>query len=60
VFSDLLLFGALILIGLKFGLRTRLRELGRLADGLVNVLLVLILSAYAIQLVVWFFTRRGH
>ena len=58
--SDALLLGALILIGLKFGLRTRLRELGRFVDGLVNVLLVLILSAYGIQLVIWFFTRRPH
>jgi hypothetical protein len=60
VLSDALLFGALILFALKFGLRARLRELGRFADGLVNVLLVLILGAYVIQLVVWYFTRRGH
>ncbi len=53
--SDILLFTALILIGLKFGLRTRLRELGRVLDRLVNLLLVLILGAYALQLL-WLVT----
>jgi hypothetical protein len=50
VLSDILLFGALLLIGLKFGLVTRLREIGRVVDRLVNVLLVVLLVAYAIQL----------
>ena len=48
--SDILLFGALILIGLKFGLVARLRELGRVVDRLVNVALVVIIVAYAVQL----------
>ncbi len=48
--SDILLFSGLLLIGLKYGLVTRLRELGRVIDRLVNVLLVLILVAYGAQL----------
>ena len=48
--SDILLFGALILIGLKYGLVTRLRELGRVLDRLVNVLLVVIAVMYGVQL----------
>jgi hypothetical protein len=59
VLSDALLFGALILIGLKFGLRTRLKEIGRVLDRLVNVLLALILAAYAVQLGFLFFFGRG-
>lgn len=53
--SDILLFTALILIGLKFGLRARLREIGRVLDRLVNLLLALILGAYAVQLL-WLVT----
>lgn len=48
--SDILLFGALILIGLKYGLVARLRELGRVLDRLVNVLLVVIAVMYGVQL----------
>ena len=48
--SDILLFSGLLLIGLKYGLVTRLREIGRVIDRLVNVLLVLILVAYGAQL----------
>jgi hypothetical protein len=55
--SDALLIGALILLGLKFGLRARLREIGRVVDRLVNVLLLLIVVSYCVQLVFWFFTR---
>jgi hypothetical protein len=55
VLSDILLFTALILIGLKFGLRARLREIGRVLDRLVNLLLALILGAYAVQLL-WLVT----
>jgi hypothetical protein len=50
VLSDILLFGALILLGLKYGLVSRLREIGRVVDRLVNVLLVLIVVMYAVQL----------
>ena len=53
--SDILLFAALILIGMKFGLRARLREIGRVIDRLVNILLGLILGAYAVQLL-WLVT----
>lgn len=48
--SDILLFSGLLLLGLKYGLVTRLREIGRVIDRLVNVLLVLILLAYGAQL----------
>jgi hypothetical protein len=53
--SDILLFTALVLIGLKFGLRARLREIGRVLDRLVNLLLGLILGAYALELL-WLVT----
>jgi hypothetical protein len=56
--TDALLFGAIILLGLKYGLRTRLRELGRVFDGLVNVLLGVIVLAYGIHFV-WFLLTRG-
>ena len=55
--SDALLFGALLLIAIKFGLGARLRELGRVLDRLVNVLLVLIVGAYALQLAYVFLVR---
>jgi hypothetical protein len=59
VLSDALLITGLVLIGLKFGLATRLREIGRVLDRLVNVLLVLILVAYAAQLAyLLFFAHR--
>jgi len=57
VLSDALLFGALLLIAIKFGLGARLRELGRVLDRLVNVLLVLIVGAYALQLAYVFLVR---
>ena len=53
--SDILLFTALLLIAFKFGLRARLREIGRVLDRLVNVLLALILGGYALQLL-WLVT----
>ncbi len=53
--ADILLVTALILIGFKFGLRARLREIGRVLDRLVNLLLALILGAYALQLL-WLVT----
>ncbi|HEX5099040.1 MAG TPA: hypothetical protein VFV94_06045 [Polyangiaceae bacterium] len=62
--SDILLIGAALLFVLKFGLArglmARLKELGRILDGLVNVLLVVIVVAYGAQLLVYFFKQRGH
>lgn len=58
--NDALLFAGLILIGLKFGLGARLRELGRMLDGLVNILLVLIVTIYTLQLGYLFFFGRHH
>jgi hypothetical protein len=55
VLNDILLFGALLMIGLKFGLRTRLREIGRVVDRIVNILLVLMLGGYVVQLAWLFF-----
>lgn len=49
--NEILLFGAILLIGLKFGLRTRLREIGRVIDRIVNILLVLMIGGYVVQLV---------
>ena len=61
--SDLLLIAGLVLIVLKFGLSRdvlkRLREVGRVIDGLVNVLLVVIVIAYGLQLAYYFFKHRG-
>jgi hypothetical protein len=51
VVSKILLVAALVLLGLKFGLRQRLREIARAIDGIVNVLLVLIVVSYLIQLI---------
>jgi hypothetical protein len=51
VFSTILLLAALVLLGLKFGLRERLREIGRTLDRLVNLLLVLIVVAYGVQVI---------
>jgi hypothetical protein len=61
--SDVLLVAALVLFVLKFGLAKgvlgRLKEIGRIVDGLVNVLLVVLLVAYGVQLAYFFFTHRG-
>ena len=48
--SKILLGIALVLLALKFGLRTRLRELGRAVDRFVNVALVVIAVSYVVQL----------
>lgn len=62
--SDILLILAIVLFVLKFGLTrglmARLKELGRILDGLVNVLLVVIVVAYGAQLLFYFFKQRGH
>ena len=48
--SKILLAIALVLLALKFGLRARLRELGRAIDRFVNVALVVIVVGYVLQL----------
>jgi len=62
--SDLLLVAALVLFVVKFGLARgvlgRLKQIGKVVDGLVNLLLVVIVVAYGIQLAYFFFTHRGH
>jgi hypothetical protein len=59
VLSDLLLLAGIILIAIKFGLGARLREIARVLDRLVNVFLVLIVVAYALQVAFIFFFRRS-
>jgi hypothetical protein len=58
VLNDILLFGALLLIGLKFGLRARLREIGKVLDRIVNLLLVVIVAGYVVQILFLWITRR--
>jgi len=62
--SDILLIGALVLFVVKFGLArgflARLKEVGRIVDGLVNVLLVVIVVAYGAQLLFYLLKQRGH
>ena len=48
--SKILLGISLVLLALKFGLRSRLRELGRAVDRFVNVALVVIAVSYLVQL----------
>jgi hypothetical protein len=50
VLSKILLGIALVLLALKFGLRSRLRELGRAVDRFVNIALVVITVSYVVQL----------
>jgi hypothetical protein len=50
VLSKILLAIALVLLALKFGLRSRLRGLGRAVDRFVNVALVVIAVSYVVQL----------
>ncbi len=50
VLSKILLGISLVLLALKFGLRTRLRELGRIIDRWVNIALVVIIVSYVAQL----------
>jgi hypothetical protein len=49
VLSKILLGIGLVLLALKFGLRARLREIGRAVDRFVNVALVVILVSYLVQ-----------
>jgi hypothetical protein len=54
--SNLLLTIGLVLIGLKFfGLRERLREIGKLVDRIVNVLLAIIIVMYLVQVIFMLF-----
>ena len=55
--NDILLFGAVILLVVKLGFGARLREIGRILDRLVNILLVLMLGGYAAQLIYLFFSK---
>jgi hypothetical protein len=51
--STFLLVSAIILIGFKFfNLKARLREMGRMLDGIINVLLVLIVVSYCVQVAI--------
>lgn len=57
--STFLLVVALILIGLKFfNLKARLREMGRILDRIVNVLLVVIVVSYCVQVAILYFSRK--
>jgi hypothetical protein len=58
VLNTILIITGLVLLGLKFGLRARLRELGRALDRLVNIVLVAIVVIYCLQLTIMFLTRR--
>jgi hypothetical protein len=50
VLNNILLFGAIILFLVKIGFGARLREIGRVLDRLVTILLYLMLGGYAVQL----------
>jgi hypothetical protein len=51
--STFLLVAAIILIGFKFfNLKARLREIGKMVDGIINVLLVLIVVSYCVQVAI--------
>jgi hypothetical protein len=58
LFSKILLGIGLVLLALKFGLRTRLRELGRAIDRFVNVVLVIIVVTYLVQIVIMVFSKN--
>ena len=55
--SKILLGIALVLLALKFGLRTRLRELARAIDRFVNIALVVIVVGYVVQLAIVYFSK---
>jgi hypothetical protein len=57
VLSKILLGIALVLLALKFGLRTRLRELARAIDRFVNIALVVIVVGYVLQLAFLYFSK---
>jgi hypothetical protein len=55
VLNNILLFGAILLFLVKLGFGAKLRELGRVLDRLVTILLYLMLGGYAVQLLYLFF-----
>lgn len=56
--STFLLVAAIILIGFKFfNLKARLREIGKMVDGIINVLLVLIIVSYCVQVAILYFSQ---
>ena len=63
--SKILLAVSLVLLALKFGLKDflrhllgdRLRELGKKIDRIVNVVLVVIVVSYVVQLAIMAFTK---
>jgi hypothetical protein len=67
VLSKILLGIGLVLLALKFGLRARLREIasferlrafGRAIDRFVNVMLVLIVVIYVVQIAIMLFSKN--
>jgi hypothetical protein len=58
VLSKILLGVGLVLLALKFGLRARLRELGRALDRFVNIALVVIIVSTLVQLAILAFSKR--
>ena len=57
--STFLLVAAIILIGFKFfNLKARLREIGKMVDGIINVLLVLIIVSYGVQVAILYFSQK--
>jgi hypothetical protein len=57
VLSKILLGVGLVLLALKFGLRARLRELGRALDRFVNIALVVIIVSTLVQLAILVFSK---
>ncbi len=56
--NNILLVSALVLLFIKLGFGARLREIGRVLDRLVNILLVLMIAGYVVQLVYLLFNPR--
>ncbi|HEX6763833.1 MAG TPA: hypothetical protein VF103_00110 [Polyangiaceae bacterium] len=56
--SKILLGIGLILLAMKFGLRARLRELGRALDRFVNIALVVIVVGYVVQIAFLVFAKH--
>jgi hypothetical protein len=67
VLSKILLAVGLVLLAVKFGLRARLRELasferlrafGRAIDRFVNIMLVIIVVTYLVQIALMIFSKN--
>ena len=56
--SKILLGVSLVLLALKFGLRARLRELGRAVDRFVNIALIVIVVSTVIQVALLLYSKR--